>query len=240
MTKFSAAGRDMGFVHLGGNPPIEIILRRSALARRISLRVSRTDGRVTLSMPNWTAESEAMDFAREKEGWIRQNLAQQQAFQKVHTGGCVLLEGQEIHIVPADGRSVRFDGSQLQVPGSQERSGSRVAAFMKVIARQRLSAASDHYAALVGEQYRGITIRDTRSRWGSCTTDGNLMYSWRLIMAPPAVLDYVAAHEVAHLVEMNHSDAYWRIVDRIYPGYKAPRKWLRTNGARLHSFQFQN
>ncbi|MEY3959547.1 MAG: hypothetical protein RIR14_200, partial [Pseudomonadota bacterium] len=82
-------------------------------------------------------------------------------------------------------------------------------------------------------------LRDTRSRWGSCTAEGALMYSWRLIMAPPPVLRYVAAHEVAHLVEMNHSPQFWAVVDRLYPGWEAQRAWLRSHGSALHGLRFQ-
>ena len=83
-----------------------------------------------------------------------------------------------------------------------------------------------------------ITLRDTRSRWGSCSHEGALMYSWRLIMAPPAVLTYVAAHEVAHMLEMNHSDRFWAVVDQLYPGWEAQRRWLHTQGAALHALRF--
>jgi hypothetical protein len=90
----------------------------------------------------------------------------------------------------------------------------------------------------LGRPYTRITLRDTRSRWGSCASSGALSYSWRLIMAPPEVLDYVAAHEVAHLAEMNHSAAYWAGVARLLPGYEAPRQWLRAHGAGLHRYRF--
>jgi hypothetical protein len=115
---------------------------------------------------------------------------------------------------------------------------ARIAAFLKVRARDRLAAASDHYAAQIGRKVVQISLRDTRSRWGSCTPDGALMYNWRLIMAPPAVLDYVAAHEVAHLIEMNHSPAFWAVVARIYPNWQVQRDWLKRNGAVLQAVRF--
>jgi predicted metal-dependent hydrolase len=116
--------------------------------------------------------------------------------------------------------------------------GTRVKAFMKLQARDALAAASDRYAAAVGKSYARLSLRDTRSRWGSCSSQGVLMYSWRLIMAPPQVLDYVAAHEVAHLVEMNHSQAFWDVVEDIFPNHKPCRKWLREHGDKLHRVQF--
>ena len=98
--------------------------------------------------------------------------------------------------------------------------------------------ASDHYAAKIGRRVTRVTLRDTRSRWGSCTAEGALMYSWRLVMAPPEVLRYVAAHEVAHLVEMNHSHRFWAVVEGLYPDWQAQRAWLHRHGGALHSLRF--
>ncbi len=111
-------------------------------------------------------------------------------------------------------------------------------AFLKLRARDRLAAACDGFAASLGTHYRAIALRDTRSRWGSCTSEGNLMYSWRLVMAPPDVLDYVAAHEVAHRLEMNHSDRFWAHVERVCPDHKSHRRWLREEGTKLHAWRF--
>ena len=92
---------------------------------------------------------------------------------------------------------------------------------------------------LLGRKVARLTLRDTRSRWGSCSHEGALMYSWRLIMAPPSVLRYVAAHECAHLVEMNHSPAFWAVVSRLYPGWQRERAWLHAEGAQLHGYRFE-
>lgn len=228
----------MGHVVLSGNPPIEIKLRRSARARRISLRVSRLDGQVTLSLPKWTGEREALAFAREKEGWIRLNLMGRVESVVPKPGETIPFEGRNLVIKSHSGRAVRMDGDDLLVPGAEARVAARLRAFLRVSARDRLNAAVDRYSELVGREVHQITLRDTRSRWGSCTTDGRLMFSWRLIMAPPSVLEYVAAHEVAHLIEMNHSPAYWSVVREIYPGYEEERHWLRRHGQELHAIRF--
>ena len=230
----------MGQILLAGNPPIEITLRKSARARRLSLRVSRLDGRVTLSHPSWTAQSEAIAFAQEKESWIRRNLASTVEISVLEIGGAVMFEGAETPLVSGKTRSVQFSDGQIHVPGSADKAATKVATYFKVLARQRLDLASRTYADTLGVGFGRISIRDTRSRWGSCTTDGNLMFSWRLIMAPPEILDYVAAHEVSHLVEMNHSAAYWDVVKSIFPEYKPARKWLRVHGQRLHAYRFGN
>jgi len=118
--------------------------------------------------------------------------------------------------------------------------GPRVAAFLKTRARDRLVPMAGKYAAALGRQVAAVSLRDTRSRWGSCTAQGRLMFCWRLAMAPPEVQDYVVAHEAAHLVHMDHSRAYWASVAQVMPGYSAHRAWLRGHGATLHSYRFDS
>lgn len=223
---------------LPGPPPVQITLRRSARSRRFSLRVSQLDGRVTLSMPLRAREAEALDFALAHEDWLRAALARRPQGQAVTLGAALPVEGRLLTLTPGPGRRPRIEGEHLLIPGAPAQAAPRAAAFLKALARDRLAAASDHYAAQLGRKVTRITLRDTRSRWGSCAHDGALMYSWRLIMAPPPVLTYVAAHEVAHLVEMNHSDAFWDVVSRLYPGWQAQRHWLQLNGKHLHAIRF--
>lgn len=223
---------------LPGPPPLDITLRRSARAKRFSLRVSRMDGRVTLSLPLRAREAEAMAFARSQEGWLREALARMALPEVVGIGSALPVEGRLLTVVQGTGRGVRVEGDALVVPGDPALAGARLAGFLKAQARGRLVAASAHYAGQLGVEFSGVTLRDTRSRWGSCSAAGGLMYSWRLIMAPPPVLAYVAAHEVAHLVQMNHSAAYWAVVDRIYPGWQVQRRWLRDEGQALQTWRF--
>lgn len=221
-----------------GQPPIEITVKRSARARRLSLRVSGVDGRVSLTVPNRSALSEAEGFLRDKERWIRKHLEQQPDVIAVTPGAVIPVEGVDRKIVETASRVVRLHPHWIEVPHGAQKTAPRIRAFVKTLARDRLAAASAHYAEMVGKPFGRITLRDTRSRWGSCTSEGNLMYSWRLILAPAEVLDYVAAHEVSHLVEMNHSDAYWSVVASVMPDYQRPRKWLRENGRALHRVVF--
>jgi predicted metal-dependent hydrolase len=227
---------------LPGSPPVEVHLKRVASARRFSLRVSRLDGKVTLSMPLRAREGEAMAFLRGHEGWLRETLQAMpdSARRSVGLGSVIPVEGRELVLAPGTGRGIRLDGDRLLIPGDPASAGPRVAAWLKVLARDRLARASTHYAGLVGRSYTSLALRDTRSRWGSCSPDGRLMYSWRLILAPPTVLDYVAAHEVAHLVELNHSPSYWAVVNRIYPGWQVQRGWLHDQGQTLHRLRFQD
>ncbi len=157
---------------LPGSPPVEITLRRSPRARRFSLRVSRLDGRVTLSLPMRARESEAMVFALEQEGWIRKALLGVPKPDPVAHGAQLPFMGRMVTLTPCSGRSVRIEGDSLLVPGDPAQVAARAAAFLKVQARDRLAEASDRYAAQLGRPYRSLTLRDTRSRWGSCTADG--------------------------------------------------------------------
>jgi predicted metal-dependent hydrolase len=227
---------------LPGTPPVEVYLKRSARARRFSLRVSRLDGKVTLSMPLRAREGEALAFLKGHEGWLRETLQAmpESAVLAVGIGSVIPVEGRLLTLSPGAGRRICVEGDRLLVPGNPESAGARASAWLKVLARDRLAAASARYAGLVGRSYASLALRDTRSRWGSCSPDGRLMYSWRLVMAPPSVLDYVAAHEVAHLVELNHSPAYWAVVTSICPGWKAERAWLHANGQSLHRLRFQD
>jgi hypothetical protein len=223
---------------LPGLPDLDITLRRSARARRFSLRVSSLDGRVTLSRPARAREAEALAFARAQEGWLRQALARVPQGAEVAMGGELPFEGRPLRLMPGSGRAIRVEGDSLLVPGDPAQVGARVAAWARARARDRLAEAADRYAAQIGRKVAQVALRDTRSRWGSCTADGRLMFSWRLILGPPAVLEYVAAHEVAHLVEMNHSPAFWAVVERLYPGWQVQRAWLRRHGSALHAIRF--
>jgi len=223
---------------LPGNPPIPLTLRRSARARRISLRISQLDGRVTLTMPKRLAEREALAFAETKQDWIRKHLAERGEDVIVAPGAEIPLGGKMLHVAAGQGRGVKIGTEEIVVPGAAESLGKRLAAHLREVARDRLAGACDDYAARLGRPYSRITLRDTRSRWGSCTSDGGLMFSWRLIMTPPEVLDYVAAHEVAHLAQMNHSPAFWAEVTRIYGDYQPARQWLRDHGGGLHRYRF--
>jgi predicted metal-dependent hydrolase len=242
MAIFAEAFKGICMPVLPGSPPVEVHLKRSARARRFSLRISRLDGKVTLSMPARAREGEAMAFLHGNEVWLRQTLSAmpESAQRSVGHGAVIRVEGRELTLTSAAGRGVRVEDDRLLVAGDPVTMGPRVAAWMKVLARDRLAKASTRYAELLGRRYSSLAIRDTRSRWGSCSPDGRLMYSWRLIMAPPPILDYVAAHEVAHLVELNHSTAYWKVVTSICPQWKDHRAWLKANGSSLHRLRFQD
>lgn len=226
---------------LGAADPVVVELRASKRARRLSLRVSRLDGRVTLTAPYGANKDEAIGFATERLDWIRGHLEQAAPSEVPSVGSTLPFRGRTLTLERGTARVVEISGDSLLLPpNSPQRDTIQAEMFLKEAARAALVAASDTYAAKVGRPYGRITLRDTRSRWGSCSSRGNLSYSWRLIMAPPEVLDYVAAHEVAHLVHMDHSRAFWAQVEAIFPGYQAPRKWLKDHGTDLHRYRFRD
>lgn len=221
-----------------GNPPVRVALRTSLRARRLSLRVSRIDGRVTLTCPRSVPRGEAVAFAESRAAWLRRHLEGVCDPEQPRLGGAIPFEGRDLPLVAGPVRTAVLRGGALMLPDDPARVSPRVEAFLKAEARNRLVAACDRHSAALGRPFRRITLRDTRSRWGSCSSRGDLMFSWRLVMAPPEVLDYVAAHEVAHLERMDHSPAFWAVVAQLCPDYHEQRRWLRDRGGLLHRMRF--
>ena len=219
-------------------PEVSVALRRSARARRVSLRVSSLDGRVTLTLPPGTPERVGMAFAEEKARWLREAVGKISAPVPVESGATLPVFGEHRSVVSGAGRSARLREATIEAPPGRE--GPAIEALLKRLARDRLASATDCYARRLGRTPGRLTLRDPRSRWGSCSAEGNLMFSWRLILAPPDVLDYVAAHEVAHLQHMDHSRAFWACVEALFGDHKTQRDWLRREGATLHRYRFRS
>ncbi|WP_406720266.1 SprT family zinc-dependent metalloprotease [Thioclava litoralis] len=234
------AKAEQRFVTLRDLPDVQIKLHNNARARRYGLRVSRSGGAVTLTIPARGTEKDALEFALAHQDWLREAVARLPPVTRIRYGASILYEGTEVQLVPGQGRLPVQEGQMLFVPGPEDRMARKLESFLRHHARRRLQVATEQYAAQIGQSFSAITLRDTRSRWGSCSSKGALSYSWRLIMAPPEVLDYVAAHEVAHLVEMNHSPAFWAIVEKLRPDWRAERRWLRDEGGRLHATHFRD
>nr|WP_322867656.1 SprT family zinc-dependent metalloprotease [Aquicoccus sp. G2-2]MEA1114979.1 SprT family zinc-dependent metalloprotease [Aquicoccus sp. G2-2] len=184
------------------------------------------------------SQREALGFAEEKAAWLRRNLEKQPVEVPVEVGGTVPFRGEMLRLVPAQARGVTLSAGQAGIAGDPARAGAKMQGFLKEAARARLVQVCDGYAATLGRGYASMSLRDTRSRWGSCSTGGGLMFSWRLIMAPDEILAYVAAHEVAHLKEMNHSPRFWAVVEALYGDHRAARAWLRKHGPELHRYRF--
>ncbi len=220
-----------------------IRLRRHRRARRYTLRIDPSHREAILTMPPRGTLVEARDFAERHGAWIAARLGRLPKPAPFRPGTLVPLRGVEHRIVHRAGArgtvwtEMRSSGERiLCAAGGVEHIERRIHDFLKREARQHLVKASQHYAQALDVRVRRITIRDQSSRWGSCTSAGSLSFSWRLILAPPYVLDYLAAHEVAHLVEMNHSPRFWRLVGRICPHTERAKAWLDTHGNDLHRY----
>ncbi|RMC33001.1 M48 family peptidase [Paracoccus alkanivorans] len=205
----------------------------------MTLRVPRAGGDPVLTLPRRVSLSEGRAFAEAQAEWLRRATSRQIVAQPVDAGVLLPVEGRPMRVTPFPIRGARIEGNSLLIPGNRP-AAPVIQAFLRHLALQRLHSACDGFAADLGREYRAITLRDTRSRWGSCTSDGRLMFSWRLAMAPPGVLTYVAAHEVAHLAHMDHSPRFWAQVEALMPGHKPYRDWLRRHGNELLAWQFRD
>ncbi len=213
-------------------------MRRHARAKRFSLRVSRSDGRVSLSLPTWAPEDEALAFLHDRADWVRRQLDRAPEPRHARIGAELPICGVSRPVIAGPGRAARIEDGEIRVPPGP-REGPRLRALLTTLARERLARAVALHAEAIGRVPGRLTLRDPRSRWGSCSTRGDLMFSWRLIMAPPPVLDYVAAHEVAHLAEMNHGPAFWSLCRGLCPETDRHRRWLRSNGSDLLAWRFE-
>jgi len=212
-------------------------LRRDPRARRLVLRVGRGGAGPVLTFPPGLSLGTLHAFLTDQKDWLRQRIADQPPARRVGDGSPVPLGDGLLTIRAATGR-LRREGDLLLVPGPSSMIPVRAGAFFREAARSACTAAITRHAPAVGRRVGRITLRDPRARWGSCTATGDLMFSWRLVLAPSAVLDYVVAHEVAHLREMNHGPDFWALVGRLCPDFPLRRDWLRRNGAGLHAWDF--
>ena len=214
---------------------VPLLLRRDRRARRLTLRLDEASGAVHLVLPHGVAQAEGLDFARRRSPWILKQLAELPPRVPFVEGARVpyLDVPHEIRHAPGQRRAVRREGGAIWVSGFAEHLPRRVADFLKAEARHELGERSRDKAARIGRRVARVSVRDTRSRWGSCSADGRVNFSWRLILAPEAVLDYVVAHEVAHLEQMNHGPRFWSLVARLTSDTEAARRWLRKEGRGL-------
>lgn len=218
---------------------LTVRLKRSARARRMTLRVPRDGSGPVLTLPDDVPASQGRDFAQSRRDWLRAAVARLPVRQVAGAGAALPVEGRPLILTPARVRRAEAQGGMLLIPEGRP-AGPVAAAWLKHLAMTRLRLACDRFAGDLGRPYRAIVLRDTRSRWGSCTHDGRLMFNWRLAMAPPAVLDYVAAHEVAHLAHMDHSPRFWAQVAALMPDHAPHRAWLRAQGADLMLWRFRD
>lgn len=219
---------------------VRVGFRRHARARRIVMRLDRAGTGIVLTLPKRASRSEAIGFALRSSRWIAEKLRSVEDDIVFAPGASFPLRGSpvRIHHEPGMRGAVQFDQSAgiLRVGGRGEHLQRRLLDWLKAQARRDLVEASWRHARAMDTCFSRLSVRDQKSRWGSCAASGALSYSWRLVMAPSYVLDYVAAHEVAHLRHMNHGPAFWRLVFSHCPHTRRAREWLKANGAGLHRY----
>lgn len=208
-------------------------------ARRLILRLDERRREAVAVAPSNRQIKDAAAFAAERVKWISTRLQHLPEIVRFEEAEIIRFRGEPCQLTAnGDTRLARMwpgDPLLLSAPGDPDTLPLRVTRYLKKQAKADLTRAVHRHVETLGVDYKSISVKDTRSRWGSCTVDGQLSFSWRLIMAPPKVLDYVAAHECAHLLEMNHSPKFWAHVCRCAPDWKRQRAWLRTHGAGLQS-----
>lgn len=224
---------------------LPLTIRQNERATRLTLRIEPGGRALKLTVPRGVPEREVDAFLERHRPWLATKLARFSGEPTIEIGGSILIRGVSHRIehtgllrgltrtaVDRDGESV------LRVSGGEDHVGRRISDFLKKEARRDLELRVAVHAKAVGRKVTSISMKDTRSRWGSCTTKGALSFSWRIVMAPPKVLDYLAAHECAHLKEMNHGPDFWALCEQLCPQTADAKHWLKRNGTMLHAIDF--
>ena len=216
-----------------------VTIRVNPRARRVLLRVDATARRIELVLPRGVAAEHGLRFLDAQRGWVAARLATLPQAVPFAEGAVVPVLGVPHRICrehdPAAAPVAIGDG-EIRVRGEAAHLPRRVRDHLVRLARQELGQRAREVAARIDKPVARVTVRDTKSRWGSCSSSGKLSFSWRLVFAPEAIVDYVVAHEVAHLVEMNHGPRFWRLVRTLTPDSAAARAWLKRHRSRLFSY----
>ena len=223
-------------LHIEGTR-VKVAIRVSKRARRIALKVDWR-GEVSLTIPVRASRQAALDFAQTQGSWLKERLAAVPSQVAFADGARLPILGTKMTIRhhPEARRGVWVEGNQICVSGEAEHLPRRVTEWLRREARRELMKRAKAKASSIGRELLSIKVSDMASRWGSCSASGAMSFSWRLILAPPFVLDYLAAHEVAHIVHMNHSAQFWKLARRLHPETDRAEVWLKIHGANLHRY----
>lgn len=214
--------------------PARVEWRRSARARRVSLRIDPRGGAVVVTLPPRAARTAGVALLMDHADWVSARLAALPGPIPFADGAVVPLHGVDHRICHMPGlRGVHVGGRDILIGGEAAFVARRAADFFRAEARRSLGEFVRQKAALAGVAAHRVTVKDTKSRWGSCAANRNLSFSWRLVMAPAYVQEYVAAHEVAHLRHMNHGPRFWTLVKQLTPHAEHSMVWLRNHGPKL-------
>jgi predicted metal-dependent hydrolase len=221
-----------------GRRTVDLRVMVNRRARRIILRVDPVSGDLVLVLPSARTYAEGLDFVRQKAEWTSRRLEQVPNRVAFADGAIIPVQGLPHRIThdPDLLVHVRQEEGELQVGGLRRGMSPRVGAWLRAEARRTITRRAAGDAERLDVEVTRISIRDPHTRWGSASCSGALSFSWRLYLAPKPVLNYVVAHEVAHLREMNHGPRFWRLVESLCPRFEQPRAWLRDQGQSLHRY----
>ncbi len=222
--------------------PLTIV--ENARAKRLTLRIDAGGRGLKVTVPPGVHTNAVNSFLKRHNDWLEQRLSKMPNKPKVRPGIKIPVRGVPHRIVyEPDGRGATRvrrgeNGPELIVHGERVHLGRRVADFLKREAKKDIEPLVVKHAGACRKRAKSIRYKDTTSRWGSCSADGNLSFSWRIMMAPPLVIDYLVAHEVGHLVELNHGPKFWKLCEKLCPRTEEAKDWLRRNGGKLQAIEF--
>ncbi len=229
--------------HVVAGRTLTLRITRNPRAKRLTLRIEPGGQGLRVTIPPRLAAREVDRFLLRQREWLEQRIAKLPEQPIVRAGVKVPIRGVPHLIVHQGGRGgTRVveggDGPALHVGGGAEFLPRRVADFLKREAKKEIGVLVDKHLPVVGRSPSAVRFRDTTSRWGSCSAAGALSFSWRIMMAPPPVIDYLVAHEMAHLREMNHGPRFWALCETLCPDTERCKAWLKKNGAALQAVGF--
>ena len=217
-----------------------IHVNRKKIIRRLSLKVCRVTGKISINASVYLPNSDIINFFNKNRSWISKQINKCVVPKIVDKGLMLPIEGNCYEIVVKNNVSkVRFlETNKICLPKNITNIGHTAQKFLIEYCKSTMIPIILKKSNLLNKKIKNISFKDTKSRWGSCSSKGSIMINWRLIMAPPSVYKYVIIHELSHLVHMNHSYFFWKLVGELHPGYMHDREWLRKNGQEIRKYVF--
>tara|TARA_B100001939_G_scaffold181433_1_gene156336 strand:- start:46 stop:732 length:687 start_codon:yes stop_codon:yes gene_type:complete len=217
-----------------------VVISRKNNIRRLSLKVCRITGEISINAPKFLSESEIYKFYYLNRNWIHIQINQCLVPKIVKEGLFLPVEGNlyEIVVKKSCSKIKILENNQICIPKNISDIGKELQTFLLEYCKSVMIPIILKKSNLIQKKIKKISFKDTKSRWGSCSSTGSIMLNWRLIMAPPSVYNYVIIHEIAHLVHMNHGPLFWKLVQELSPNYSKDKEWLKKNGREIRRYIF--
>lgn len=220
------------------NFDFDLEVKTSFKAKRISLKIDAKKKLPIITMPKFCSANYAIDFIKRNQEWIENSLNKIPEKIIFSHGDKISIMGQiyEVNHCPDAKSGVWLEGGKVNVSGGEEFLNSRLKNFVIKVAKNELSKLGREKAKNIKCYVNKISIKDTKTRWGSCSTKSNINFSWRVVLAPSIVIDYLISHEVCHLIHHNHSKEFWNDVNKLAIDMESGKQWLKENGNSLFSY----